>query len=310
MAKRDKPLYRHEIRQRYDRPTGSTVVEYVGNRLSFHTYIYGYPEGVFFAVSADEIPYPPDLQAVADEMCVLIDSMPEAKELREAVVEALAAEAMRDAPDLLGKMASPRVYWLESDGRTFERRHMIALKRVDDISRSMQAKIKMRDPQRAACPPAEPPLVVDEPAPTAGMEWGTASEPDRGPHSAPEPASDLQGRLPTSTAVQKAQAAIQAAREAELPQRLPGGARRELQKQPPAVYIAEGSKIDPRANLQSAMTDGQAMGGEREAVVIDWDGEWPVVVRRYGKQGRIIYRVEEALRRAGVDVDEQQEATA
>jgi hypothetical protein len=37
-----------------------------------------------------------------------------------------------------------------------------------------------------------------------------------------------------------------------------------------------------------------------EAAVIDWDGEWPVVVRRYGSNGCTVYKVEDALKRAGV----------
>jgi hypothetical protein len=43
---------------------------------------------------------------------------------------------------------------------------------------------------------------------------------------------------------------------------------------------------------------------DREISVVDYDGEWPVVVRRYGQDGRTIYKVEDALRRYGIDVPE------
>jgi hypothetical protein len=69
---------------------------------------------------------------------------------------------------------------------------------------------------------------------------------------------------------------------------------------PPAAYVIRGETIEPRTDLCAAMADAQAVGRKgAEAVVVDWDGEWPVVVRRYGTDGRTVYKVESALKRHG-----------
>jgi hypothetical protein len=110
---------------------------------------------------------------------------------------------------------------------------------------------------------------------------------------------------PRSRTVHRARQALEEARAQELPQRLPGGMRRRLRQAPPAVYILYGETMDPRLDLCAAMTDGRSMGrADREISVVDYDGEWPVVVRRYGQDGRTIYKVEDALRRYGIDVPE------
>ena len=61
-----------------------------------------------------------------------------------------------------------------------------------------------------------------------------------------------------------------------------------------------------RGSLVEAMQDAGKIaagmrGGDVEVTVIDWDGEWPVAVRRYGGGGRTVYRVEDALKRAGIE---------
>jgi hypothetical protein len=74
---------------------------------------------------------------------------------------------------------------------------------------------------------------------------------------------------------------------------------------PIGLYIAYGEAMDGRADLCGAMADARNMGRKgRETVVVSWDGEWPVVVRRYGQGGRTIYKVESALRRAGIAIEE------
>lgn len=315
MATREKPLYRSEIRQRTDRPTSSVILQYTGRRLKFDAEIYGYPEGTFFVASPSDVPWPPELEQAAAEACVAVETLPEARELREATVEALVTEAAVHAPELLAEMAEPRVYWNDWDRRELERKHMIAARHLQQRTSAAVRQVMLRGADNIPCP--EPPQVPGPPPPAAGDELALPgrerrpglpasplpAEPEAAPAS--PAATDEGARLPTSVAVHRARDAIVAAREAELPQRLPGGARRRLKRMPPGTYIAHGSEaIDPRADLGAAMADAQAKGTKgNEAVVIDWDGEWPVVVRRYGQDGRTIYKVEDALRRAGLEVE-------
>jgi hypothetical protein len=73
---------------------------------------------------------------------------------------------------------------------------------------------------------------------------------------------------------------------------------------PPAAYVIYGDAVDPRRDLCAAMTDARAFGRKgRETVVVDWDGEWPVVVRRYGQGGRTVYKVESVLKRHGIALE-------
>jgi hypothetical protein len=77
-----------------------------------------------------------------------------------------------------------------------------------------------------------------------------------------------------------------------------------------AQYVVRGADAPSvRGSLVEAMQDAEKIaagmravaGSEVEVTVIDWDGEWPVAVRRYGEGGRTVYRVEDALKRAGVE---------
>lgn len=86
---------------------------------------------------------------------------------------------------------------------------------------------------------------------------------------------------------------------------MPNGARRALERMVAAVYIVIGSGAPSvRGSLAEAMVDAQstALDDKVEVTIIDWDGEWPVVVRRYGPDGHVMYRVEGALKRADREV--------
>jgi hypothetical protein len=323
VPQRARPLYRTDIRQRTDRPTNSVTLQYVGShRLDFEGYIYGYPEGTFFAVTLSEIPYPPHIEELALKFQVNVDALVDGPRLRQAVVEALAAQATLDAPGLLDELASPPVRWQDWDRRELERRHRIALARVADIARLvendiklhavrlMSTEVKMPDIASMLAPePMSPALrLVEAPAvaaPAAIPVQAAAGgcPPAWADDDCPPCEDELDPYAPGSQAVRSAVAAVQLAREAELPQRLPSGARRRLNRMPPAAYILYGEAVDPRRDLCAAMTDARATGRKgREAVVVDWDGEWPVVVRRYGQGGRTIYKVESVLKRHGIEV--------
>jgi hypothetical protein len=315
--RRRRYLSRADVRQRNDKPTNSVILQYIGRRLDFHSHIYGYPEGTFFVVNRSEVPLPEKLEEQGLEAGINVAALPDAPRLQEAVIECLVAEAMVDAPDLLRELADPDVSWTDSDLKELQRRHTIAASRVTQSEKLLETDLKLRTagvsepsfevPSLAGLLGPEPMSLYEVPCPPSqALPAPPAPTPVTSPECPPceEEAEEYDTDLaPGSETVQAAAQAVEAAREAELPQRLPKGARRRIERMAPAVYIAFGDVIESRRDLCAGMTDGRGMGRKgREVAVISWDGEWPVVVRRYGKGGRVIYKVERALKKAGVEV--------
>ncbi len=298
-------LSRVDIRQALDRVTGALTLRYTSKRLRFFDHAYGYPDGVFFAVNLKELPLPEALMTLANAVGIVLDDLPLANELRRAVAEVLASEAMMEAPDYLSMIANPRTAWIAPDMRELERRNLAAEARVSELSRLVEASLRRRIQQ----PTILPPIRTYEAMPPAGyIDVRQAPVPLRElPMDREEPAEEteetieVEEHVSSEATAKRVRDAIQAAREQELPQRLPAGARRALARQPAGLFISHGSSLDRKTDLCAAMMDG-AESGKRsgESVLIDWDGEWPVVARRYGAHGRIVYRVEDALRRNGI----------
>lgn len=287
-------LSRIDIRRRLDKPTNSAVLEYTGRGLVFHDGVYGYGEGVFLVVSFTEMPFPPKLRAMSAELGVLIESLNVAKDLKAAAVDALIAEGMVKAPQMLAEFATPETFWHPWDVRELERRHVVALSRLVELEALAERELRLR-----ARPTADPVVLVAPESESPPAEVTFEPEPEIPATQPVEPAN---------ATVAKVQMAVAKAREMELAQRLPNGARRALQKLVRAQYVIRGADAPSvRGSLMEAMQDAESMaagmrktgGCDVEVTVVDWDGEWPVVVRRYGEGGRTIYRVEEALRRAG-----------
>jgi hypothetical protein len=324
------PLSRHDIETRKDRPTNSLIVQYVGRHLHFDDELYGYPDGVFFAISMDEVPLPDELQQLADRHGLNIDALPEVATLKKAVAECLAAEAAAMAPDMLSDFARPRAFWHPWDERELQRKHRIASSKVLRHVKLVENEIRLRvsgltrPTWKVDVPtlpePAPPPLYAEPVEQRVIVEQAPAPPPAPAPAPAPtivlqtsgeegcEPCGDEDGSmdyLPSSLTVKRAHAAMTAAREDELPQRLPSGMRRRLRSMMPGSYVVVGETADIRGDLCAAMNDARNRGRKgRETTVISWDGEWPVVVRRYGQGGRVIYKVETALKRHGIAVPE------
>jgi hypothetical protein len=309
-------LSRIDVSRRLDRATNSAVLEYTGRALRFHERVYGYADGVFLVVSLDEMPYPPNLRGLSDELGVPIEALSVAKTLKTAAVDALIAEGMVKAPQMLRDFAEPEVFWQPWDARELERRHVVALARVVELEALAERELRLRAARIVADPTPSPTMIVMSPEPAA-----LPSPEGRAPLSrlTPESAESeiftkiLSAERPVDPAlvtIAKVQAAIAQARESELAQRLPNGARRSLQKLVRAQYVIRCSDAPSvRGSLVEAMQDAETMaagmrkvaGDDVEVSVIDWDGEWPVVVRRYGAGGRTVYRVEDALKRAGIE---------
>jgi hypothetical protein len=300
-------LSRVDIRPVTDRSTGALTLRYVGRKLQFFDRMYGYPDGTFFAVVLNEVPLPEGLTTLASAVGVSLDSLPLTAELRKAVADVLASEATMEAPDYLAMISEPRTTWLEVDARELEHRNLAAENKVRELSKLIEIALRRRIPSQIALPPVR--------TYTAMAPAGFISRVERVPPRLAPPEPDVvegeveevvDGPVETSETTGKhVLAAVKLAREQELPQRLPGGARRALNRLPAGLYVSHGAACERKADICAAMVSG-AEGGKRggEVAVIDWDGEWPVVARRYGSHGRIVYRVEEALRRHGVATGE------
>lgn len=298
-------LSRVDIRQIQDRSTGAVTLRYIGKKLRIFDRMYGYPDGTFFAVALNDVPLPETLVTLASAVGVDLDSLPLTVELRRAVADVLVSEAVMEAPEYLSMVADPRCAWLESDMRELEHRGLAAENRVRETSKAIEATLR----RRIAPPPVElPPIRTFVAMPPAGFGSRFARLPAPPPPPEPEPEvieveeEEVDGPVETSEATgRRVLAAVKLAREGELMQRLPGGARRALKHLPAGLYLSHGAALDRMVDICSAMVEG-AESGKRagESELIDWDGEWPVVARRYGAHGRIVYRVEDALRRSGI----------
>jgi hypothetical protein len=292
-------LYRSEIRREMDRPTNSTILRYVGRRLQFDAYVYGYPDGTFFALNHGGVPLPEELEQVASKLRLSVDASPDASRVRQAVVDALVAEALLQAPEHLADMATPGVDWLESDVRELQRRHTIAEARVVELTRIAVADLRLRawKPRLSTSETVETELENRLEEPVALQERDGPRREDADELELPVESELIESR-PSSRVVTRIQEAVSKARDEEVPQRLPAGMRRQLGKLEPGCYVVHKDELERHGDLSLAMVEAQALGTKAdEAVVVHWDGEWPVVVRRYSERCRVVYRVEAALRR-------------
>jgi hypothetical protein len=272
--------------------------------------VEGYPDGTFFVVVEEEVPFSTEIALLAAEAGIDLETQPNAMALRRAIAEAMLAFARVEAPEHLAELGLS-VTWRGSDQRELEAAYERRVRLVDGFTRVLERQLRSvpRSTTALRCVPL---ITVLSPMPAAGLIDGWALHPPRQaipppapgperPSSVPAPAS-MPGPVPSSATLKAVEEAVVAARESELPQRLPGGARRRLQRLPPGAYVASDEKLEPCESLAASLIEAQAASRrDREMAVISWDGEWPVVVRRYGDGGRTIYRVEDALRRAGVE---------
>jgi hypothetical protein len=300
-------LSKLDIRSRFDKATNAYVVEYVGRGLQFFDRPYGYSPGTFFVVRLSEIPLPDEVLAAADAGRVELETYPHRKGLITAVAEAIVTEAIVEAPSYLADIAEPIVQWTGTDLRDAERRHAVAMERVERLTRLAVADIRIRSGQTRRIEMGSL-AGFDLPMPTAGSELG------RRPTPLPVKTIELVVEVPAEpvsvaesefgapaaplVAAPTLDAAVAEARATELPQRLPFGARRRLRKLPVGFYVATGEDLYSHPTLDLAVSEGRETAKRTgEATVIDWDGDHPVVVRRFGQNGRLAYRVEDALDR-------------
>jgi len=228
--------------------------------------------------------------------------------VKMAAVDALIAEGLVKAPQMLRDFAEPEVFWQPWDARELERRHVVTIARIVELEALAERELRLR----AAQMPVDVLTVLPEPLPREDVGEVPGLTPETAESEiVTEIFSDDRPTVdPALATLAKVQMAITSARESELAQRFPNGTRRALQKLVRAQYVVRGADAPSvRGSLIEAMQDAENMargmrktaGCDVEVTVVDWDGEWPVIVRRYGDGGRTVYRVEDALKRAGLE---------
>jgi hypothetical protein len=300
-----KILSRVDIRKHADR-SGVVTLQYTA-RATYVAQLYGYGPGVFFALVPSEVPISEEIEQAAAEAGMIASDHPNMPSFKRLVVDALLADATLNAPVLLADLLDAPARWMSADQHELERRHERAMVAVRIAMRDMLDDMRRRALlQRRPAPASEParrlsPVTVVDVI-EEEVETETADDDDVIDAEIVNASTVSVVPVP-STVVAKIADAIAKARKSELQQRLPGGARRHLMKLPAGTYVIAGDRYEPRVDLPSAMADAQEIAHRKESVVVDWDGEYPIVVRRYGAGGRVVYRVEAALKRVAPEGD-------
>jgi len=284
-----KTMFRRDV----DSATGDHVLRYRGPGKWIGR-LYGYGHDAFFTVTPRELPLPTELWPVADKAGLPLDRHPLVETFRKSVIDALMAEALVEAPVLLEEYVAAPLAWSEAVGIALEREHVSALNRVrglvEEMKRDLERRIRIKERSIGLEPNRVPDKDIEISIPV--------------PESVEDTKSSVQ---PPSPVPDKVHAAIKAAREAQLPQRIPSGIRRRLGKMSPGIYLVDVEEKNFVQDKLGDLTAGfdVARASKRVVIVIDWDGEWPVVVRKFGIDGVAVYKVEQAASRAGVETHDE-----
>lgn len=259
-----KILSRLDVQQRPSSRTG-VVLMYIGRDLQWHTSLDGQRDHVFFAASAADIRPPERLATLAADIGMSIAGHPDYAKVVQYTMDALVADAWIDAPDLLADLAEPAVCWLSADRALLERRRNARVGLLNEQIGIIERDLVRRAQVRST--PLTKPVVTGAPA--------------------------------TAEQLARVTEAMERARAVELPQRLPTGTRRAIDRAAPGAYVLHAALSEPMSLASAMESAAKIASDEQEALVIHHDGEWPVLVRRYAKGGRVVYRVEDALKRSG-----------
>ncbi len=267
-------------------------------RREYTSRLYGEEPGVFFVLEQSELPWPDDIAELADRLGYDLDAHPLAGKFRSLTTTALVLEGYLEAPASLAELCGERIEWRERDAIDLEREHIAACRRLEglvtEIRHDLERRLRSKNlPIDTSAPETRPTTTHPDTSaaePRAPGVVGT-SAPER--RDAPAVAARLRARVTE---------AIERARIEELAQRMPTGTRRAIAPLPAGLYLCEATPpIEPTSvkDLEVALRDGPLRARELavEFVLIDHDGDYPVLVRRFGGDGGTVYRVEEALER-------------
>jgi hypothetical protein len=289
-------LRHHDLTRRH-LPSGEIALTYTGSDVREWTgRIEGYPVGFLAVVSRDEVALPPQLRVCAEDAGIALEDHPIVPRLRAAVADALYANHCTNAPALLESLTGLEVVWAPGAQRSAEDRERRAFDVVKRAIAEAARDLAARGRRRRMREVMHQSVRVETSSPDAAtllehMQRPTARVPvperPEYPTRAPVFDEDVLARIAAD---------IQGARAEEMPQRLPNGVRRALLRMRAGVYVVEDGLLTPFSELKRALDQAARIDSRSTSrSVVDWDGEWPVLVRGYGERGLPGYRLDEAL---------------
>lgn len=306
-------LQRSDIQKHARR--GIVTLAYTGRVKKRVARLHGQDENTFFVVNAAAIPLPDDIEELAQQAGVtLIDSPTEAS-FRQLVGEALVAEALENAPEHLLAVTGVDFEWPDSTLVTLERDTKEAELRLDALIREVTARLRSKTVERMPVYDWVPVSASTERREQAqGAPRRAVARPVDDEEDEPEPApSPAPAPLPPSTGIAASEAvlmkirdATRAARDRDVPQRLPAGSRKAVEASPPGALVWANSKVSVCRSIEDAIGGARAVAVKgMDAAVIDWDGEQPVLVRRFTAGGITSYRCEDSVKVVKADAPEE-----
>lgn len=293
--------------------------------------LHGHDENTFFVVNTNAIPIPDEIEDLAQQAGTTLANSPTEDSFRRLVAEAIIAEAIEHAPEHLLEITGVSFDWPDSTLVALERETREREERVEGLIREVRLRLRAKLSERIPVFDWVPPSTDYSAGSASGPAPATSSRPTSTRASAtPEPAAEPEPELdfsvrdealrPSDAVLSKIREAVRAIREKDIPQRLPAGARKIIEASAPGILIWTSSKAIPCPSLGDALVAGRAHALKKSAsnpdaqdtVVIDWDGEQPVLVRRFKPgSGATGYKCEDSVKTSKSEApDEPVEASS
>lgn len=289
--------------------------------------LHGHDENTFFVVNTNAIPIPDEIEDLAQQAGTTLAGSATEESFRRLVADAIVAEAIENAPEHLLEITGVSFVWPDSTLVSLERDTREREERVEGLIREvrlrLRAKISERIPVFDWVPPSTEysPIAQSSGARTeAGRGATMRGDAPRATEPEPEPQPELDFSIrdealrPSEAVLAKIREAVRVVREKDIPQRLPAGARRVIEASPPGILIWTNGKVLPCPSLGDALVAGRAHALKKPAtsenahdtVIIDWDGEQPVLVRRFKPgSGATSYRCEDSAKAVKAEAAEE-----
>lgn len=338
---RGNSLQRSDIQKHSRR--GVVTLSYAGRCRKRVARLHGQDEDTFFVLNGAVVPLPDEIEELAQQVGVTLVGSQTETQFRQLVTEALLAEAIEKAPEHLLTITGMYLEWPDSTLVTLERDTKSAEARLDALIREVTARLKTKLVQAQSLPvfdwmPTTAAPERREPVHAASSAHSAAAaalqdpsllrrpgedhlpfydslvrkagpvDGEPGLASAPEPEPLPQAAVvgASETVLSKIRDATRAARDRDTPQRLPAGARKAVEASPPGALVWANGKVNVCRSIEDAIGGARAVAVRGvDAAVIDWDGEQPVLVRRFTAGGITAYRCEDSVKVVKVDAPEE-----
>ena len=277
--------------------------------------LHGHDENTFFVVNTNSIPIPDEIEDLAQQSGTTLAASPTEDSFRRLVAEAIIAEAIENAPEHLLEITGVAFSWPDGTLVALERDTREREERVDGLIREVKLRLRAKLTERIPVfdwvpPPTEyssaprTPAIAATTAKAATARATSDEEPEAAAETEPELDFTIRDEAlrPSDAVIAKIREAVRVIRENDTPQRLPAGARKVVEASAPGVLIWTGNKAISCPSLGDALVAGRAHALKKSAnsqnaqdtVIIDWDGEQPVLVRRFKPgSGAAAYRCED-----------------